>query len=68
MQYPNREQVIKMLSQDEVYNVLDLELFYDDTLDKYPSIYDILHVLGIHEQEIDQILPFSLEQLSTKEN
>lgn len=59
----NREQAIKILSAQEIYDAMDLEMFYDEQTGRYPSIYDILHQLGVHENEIDYVKSFSLSKL-----
>lgn len=61
---PTREQVIKMFSSDYVYDTLDLEFFYDEEKERYPSIYDLMNMLGVHENEIDYVKGFSLKGLS----
>ena len=61
---PTREQVIKMFTANDVYDTLDLELFYDEEKERYPSIYDLMNMLGVHENEIDYVKGFSLKGLS----
>lgn len=64
----NREQAIKILAAQEIYDAMDLEMFYDEKTGRYPSIYDILHQVGVHENEIDYVKNFSLKELSTESN
>ncbi|AUR93370.1 hypothetical protein NVP1187O_057 [Vibrio phage 1.187.O._10N.286.49.F1] len=53
---PTREQVIKMLMSDTVYQALDLESFYDEDTGLYPNIYEVLDSIGIGEMEIGSVM------------
>ena len=53
---PIREQVIQLLTTDEVYEALNLNPFYDKEEGRYPSIYELLSVLGVSVEEINSAL------------
>lgn len=59
----NRQQVIKLLSDDIVYDTLDLDFWYDEEKDKYLSIYDILGQLDVTKDEIDSVQNLSYKDL-----
>lgn len=60
----NRNIAIKLLSAQEVYDTLCRSgNLYDDGNDRYYTIYDILHALGVHENEIDYVQKFSFDEL-----
>jgi hypothetical protein len=50
----NREEAIRLLFTDAVYDSLDLESFYDEEQDRYISMYDIMYELGVSESDIDE--------------
>lgn len=59
----NRQQVIKLLSDDIVYDTLNLDFWYDEENDKYLSIYDILGKLDVTKEEIDSAQSLSYKDL-----
>lgn len=60
----NRNIAIKLLSAQEVYDTLCRSgNLYDEGNDHYYTIYDILHALDVHENEIDYVQKFSFDEL-----
>jgi hypothetical protein len=59
----NRQQAIKLLSDDIVYDTLNLDFWYDEENDKYLSIYDILGQLNVTKEEIDSVQNLSYKEL-----
>lgn len=59
----NRQQAIKLLSDDVVYDALNLDFWYDEENDKYLSIYDILGQLDVTKDEIDSVQDLSYKDL-----
>ncbi|AGH31975.1 hypothetical protein VPIG_00118 [Vibrio phage PWH3a-P1] len=59
----NRQQAIKLLSDDVVYDTLNLDFWYDEENDKYLSIYDILGKLDVTKDEIDSVQNLSYKDL-----
>ena len=51
-----REQAIRLLNTDDIYNALELDDFYDQENERYLSIYDILYSLGISSEEIEKTM------------
>jgi len=51
-----REQVIRILMEDQVYSSLNLDVYFDSEEGRYPSIYELLEALGIDTLEIDAAL------------
>lgn len=60
----NRNIAIKLLSAQEVYDTLCRSgNLYNEENDRYYTIYDILHALDVHENEIDYVQKFSFDEL-----
>jgi hypothetical protein len=53
-----REQALKIIlritDQDDPYWENQVEEFYDEKTDSWPTIYDVLSPLGITKEEIDR--------------
>ena len=49
-----RQDAIKLLTAQNIYDQFDLELWYIEEEDRYPSVYEIMATLGVSEGEIDQ--------------
>ncbi len=53
---PTREQLIRLLMSDEVYQALNLDPYYDKETGCYPNIYELLETLGVGGMEIDSVM------------
>ncbi|AUR89234.1 hypothetical protein NVP1121O_206 [Vibrio phage 1.121.O._10N.286.46.C4] len=52
METITREEAIKLLHTNKVYNAIDFPIVYDETRDVYPTMFEILAALGVKENEL----------------
>lgn len=59
----NRLQAIRLLSAQEVYDVMPDEDLYDKDTGRYLSIYDILQAIDVDKTEIDYVQSLTHNEL-----